>query len=378
MSGYKITRISKSQTSKFQTRRSVGKRQKRQADAPVIHPLLQMQQTHGNRAVGRFIQAQIKVSHPADKYELEADRVSEMVVNSPGAYSSQSTAISGNTQGSLMQRMPDVKDDKNELKKPDEMDVPTISRMPVGEKDQELHKKPAEGDTEEDEKTPTLQTKSAAHASPSVKPSIASSINRMQGGGTQLPKPVRAYFEPRMGADFSQVRVHNDAHAADTAKSINARAFTVGRNIAFGAGEYSPDTTFGRKLLAHELTHVVQQENAIRKIQRDAIPANLKLPCKWGDYTFEESKIAGVRILISMAAADRKSLPPLKQIAAQIESDNKIISDPKYQVKTCIISPNTTRFALYMGEAVLIIDPSEVSIETIRHEWGMLYIILLD
>lgn len=259
MSRLTATPALKSQASKFRTRRVANRRLRRQADSAAIHPLLQMQQTHGNRAVGRMIQAQLKVSQPGDKYEQEADRVAEQVVNSPGTTPSQSTAMSGNTQGPSVQRMSEIEDGKNELKKPDEMAIPTISRMPEEEKDKELHKKPVEGKAEEEEMTPNLQTKSAAQASPSVKPSIASNINRMQGGGTHLPKPVRAYFERRMGADFSQVRVHADTQAADTAKSINARAFTVGRNIAFGAGEYSPDTTSGRKLLAHELTHVVQQ-----------------------------------------------------------------------------------------------------------------------
>ena len=262
MSRLTATHISRSQASKSRNRRAGGKRQKRQTDSPVIHPLLQMQQTHGNRAVGRMIQAQLKISQPGDKYEQEADRVAEQVVNSPGTMTSQSTAISGNTQGPSMQRMPEMEEGKNELKKPDEMSVPAISRMPEGEEDKELKKKPAEGKAEEEDMAPTLQTKPAAQASPSVKPSVANNINRMQGGGTRLPKPVRAYFEPRMGTDFSQVWVHADAHAADTAKSINAKAFTVGRNIAFGAGEYSPDTISGRKLLAHELTHVVQQSGA--------------------------------------------------------------------------------------------------------------------
>ena len=269
MSRLTATHISRSQSSKSRNRRAVGKRQKRQTDAPAIHPLLQMQQTHGNRAVGRLIQAQLKVSQPGDKYEQEADRVAEQVVNSPGAMPSQSTSISGNTQGSSMQRMPEMEEGKSELKKPDEMAVPAISRMPEGEEDKELKKKPVEGKAEEEDMAPNLQTKPTAHASPLVKPSVASNINRMQGGGTRLPKPVRAYFEPRMGADFSQVRVHADAHAADTAKSINARAFTVGPNIAFGAGEYSPDTTAGRKLLAHELTHVVQQGDVVRRMPKD-------------------------------------------------------------------------------------------------------------
>lgn len=70
---------------------------------------------------------------------------------------------------------------------------------------------------------------------------------------------MRHYFEPRFGYDFSQVRVHTDAKAAESARAVNALAFTVGRDVAFGAGQYAPGTTEGKRLLAHELTHVVQQ-----------------------------------------------------------------------------------------------------------------------
>lgn len=107
-----------------------------------------------------------------------------------------------------------------------------------------------------------------------------------------------------------------------------------------------------------------------KQIQRDAIPADLKLPCKWGDYFFEEHKIGGVRILIGMAEADRKSIAPVKDIAARIEADNKIISNEAFKVKTCIISPNTTRFALFKGEPVLVIDPSDANVGTVSHEMG--------
>src|SRR6185503_3554264 len=70
---------------------------------------------------------------------------------------------------------------------------------------------------------------------------------------------ARAFFEPRFGANFSQVRVHTDTQAARTASSINAKAFTIGRDIAFAAGQYAPHSGEGQRLLAHELTHVVQQ-----------------------------------------------------------------------------------------------------------------------
>jgi hypothetical protein len=73
---------------------------------------------------------------------------------------------------------------------------------------------------------------------------------------------VRAFFEPRFGHDFSGVRVHTDTRAAQTASAFNARAFTLGRDIVFGPREYAPETTAGQRLLAHELTHVVQQSAA--------------------------------------------------------------------------------------------------------------------
>ena len=77
--------------------------------------------------------------------------------------------------------------------------------------------------------------------------------------GRQLDRPTRSFFESRFGYDFGQVRVHADAKAAESARSVHALAYTVGRDVVFGAGQYAPDTTAGRRLLAHELTHVIQQ-----------------------------------------------------------------------------------------------------------------------
>jgi hypothetical protein len=90
-------------------------------------------------------------------------------------------------------------------------------------------------------------------------------------GGSTLPRALRAFFEPRFGVDFSGVRVHVDGASADAASGLQARAYTIGDDIVFGDGEYSPDTSQGRRLLAHELTHVVQQ-------WRGAAPATVQ--CK--------------------------------------------------------------------------------------------------
>jgi hypothetical protein len=83
----------------------------------------------------------------------------------------------------------------------------------------------------------------------------------VRGAGAALPQPVRAFFEPRLDRDLSHVRVHTDARAAGSAQSLHALAYTSGRDIVFGAGRYAPGTETGRRLLAHELAHVVQQES---------------------------------------------------------------------------------------------------------------------
>src|SRR5271165_6780790 len=75
---------------------------------------------------------------------------------------------------------------------------------------------------------------------------------------------TRAYFEPRFGHDFSRVRVHVGAAAERSALDVNAQAYTVGDDIVFGAGRFAPGTLEGRRLLAHELTHVVQQSGTHR------------------------------------------------------------------------------------------------------------------
>jgi len=88
---------------------------------------------------------------------------------------------------------------------------------------------------------------------------LETQIEGLRGGGQPLPQSLRARFEPRFGHNFGGVRVHTGAQAAHVARSVNARAFTVGNDVAFGAGQYSPDTDSGQRLLAHELTHVIQQ-----------------------------------------------------------------------------------------------------------------------
>jgi hypothetical protein len=84
----------------------------------------------------------------------------------------------------------------------------------------------------------------------------------LQSSGEPLDPAIRAFMEPRFGHDFSKVKVHSNSAAEQSAREINASAYTVGRNIAFGKGQFSPGTNEGLRLIAHELTHVMQQSRA--------------------------------------------------------------------------------------------------------------------
>jgi hypothetical protein len=88
---------------------------------------------------------------------------------------------------------------------------------------------------------------------------IERSIDQARGGGQSMDHATRTRMEAGFGADFSGVRIHADARADGLSQSLSARAFTTGRDVFFRQGEYNPGTSGGRELLAHELTHVVQQ-----------------------------------------------------------------------------------------------------------------------
>jgi outer membrane protein OmpA-like peptidoglycan-associated protein len=160
------------------------------------------------------IQPKLAVGPADDEYEREADRVAEHVMRMPDPVSR------------ALQRTPAI--------------VQRVCKE-CEEEDKKLQGKAVGGE--------------GLHVSPAVESQIAS----LKGAGHPLPASARSYFEPRFGQDFGRVRVHTGPRAAEAAHSIGALAFTVGRDVAFAAGRYAPETSAGRRLLAHELTHVVQQ-----------------------------------------------------------------------------------------------------------------------
>jgi Domain of unknown function (DUF4157) len=175
-----------------------------------------------------FFQPKLTVNQPGDAHEQEADQVADQVMRMDTNI--KQPAIGGNKERAVQQMT--------------NTNIPFIQRACAA----------CEQNGEE-----TLQRKETANdAGGAVAPSIVADV-LSTGAGQALDVDTKGFMESRMGQDFSQVRVHTDARAAESASAIQAKAYTSGRNVVFGAGEYQPGSDYGKRLLAHELVHVVQQ-----------------------------------------------------------------------------------------------------------------------
>ena len=268
-----------------------------------------------------LVQAKLRIGAPDDKYEQEADRVADQVMRMPESglpgEPTQNPPVA-NTAISRLQRQeteeeeeevqPGSSDQKREEATPILDSVPTGDADELGKEDEE-EEEPVQasllstsqpsvqrqvGEEEEEEEEPvqasllstsqpsvqrqageeeeeeeTLQGKTSSSHAAVAEPGLSSQIQSLRGGGSELSSQTRNFFEARFGRDFSAVRIHSGARATEAAATINARAFTVGRDVVFGARQYQPHSEHGKHLLAHELTHVVQQnpERVQRKPQ---------------------------------------------------------------------------------------------------------------
>lgn len=209
----------------------------------LANSLLNLQRTHGNRFVQQtlkssIIQAKLSISEPEDEYEMEADRVADQVMRMQEPPGQSTNGMPGHNSGLSIQRL-------------------------CKECDEQVQRQEGE---EEDEQV--LRAKEAPSQSPSVPDGLESNI-RSLSGGHPLGESERSFFEPRFGYDFSGVRIHNNGQAASMARAVNALAFTVGQDVVFGDGQYKPNSPDGKKLLAHELTHVVQQNDLVTPKRAD-------------------------------------------------------------------------------------------------------------
>jgi LysM repeat protein len=233
------------------------------------------------------IQPKLTISRPGDPYEQEADQIAERVMrmaslpssapDSPNPQSVKSKLPSAVVASYKVQRKYDPCEDEEQKpqlketepegfgiqrkslavsavgdpdeKQADEVARNVVARQPVG----------TEG---------PARINADGNGSAQTTPEFQSQLESSKGSGKSLPPDVQIEMGSRMGTDFSKVRVHTGSVANEMSESINARAFTLGSDVYFRQGEYNPVSRPGKELLAHELTHTLQQ--AGRQVQRQA------------------------------------------------------------------------------------------------------------
>ena len=210
------------------------------------------------------VQSKLKVNQPNDQYELEADKVADEVMRMP----ENPNHNLGFNEDDPLQRQPENEEEELQWQ-PDNEIEDEVQRMSDGPEEKDLQRASEDEDESEDElmrqddeEDEMVQAKgdSGSEQLPVVTAGIESQIRSQKSSGQPLSTSSKEYLEPRFGRDLSHVRVHTDNNAAGTAKQINAKAFTWGRHVFFGSGHYQPNTRSGKRLLAHELTHVFQQK----------------------------------------------------------------------------------------------------------------------
>ncbi len=288
--------------------------------------ILALQRIVGNRAVAGLIQAKLTVGSPGDQYEQEADHVADQVVQM-GAQPEPVAQRQEEEEELQMKRLIQLQEEEEELQmkpllqlqedeeelqmKPlvqlqeDEEELQMKPLVQLQEEEEELQMKPLvqlqeeeeelqmkplvqlQEDEEELQMKPLIQLQEdeeELQMKPFVQrqgdgrfeasPHLESRLTTLKGGGSPLPDEVRASMEPRFGVDFGRVRVHTGGEAAQMNRELQAQAFTHGQDIYFSPGRYSPGTQAGDRLLAHELTHTIQQSGGVNRISRWGGPGN--------------------------------------------------------------------------------------------------------
>ena len=279
--------------------------------APNISPMriqrlgaMDLQRLVGNQATQRLlrqaetstpsvVQTKMTVGAADDAYEQEADRVAASVVSDSGP----DTAVQRNEEEEPIQAMRVQREAEGGEMEDEEIATMRIQRESEGAEmeDEQIAtmriQRESEGAEMEDEQIATMRIQREAEGGEMEDEEIAtmriqreevdmmdsfdagadveSGINSTRGSGSALPDETRGMMESKMGYDFSGVKVHTDATSDSLNRSVSAKAFTTGSDVYFSDGAFNPGSKDGQQLLAHELTHVVQQGGAAPKVQTD-------------------------------------------------------------------------------------------------------------
>jgi hypothetical protein len=250
-----------------------------------------------------------------------------------------------------VQRQTDTKEEERVMKKQDKKDENKIMKKEEMKDEEKIHKK----DT-------------GSNASPTI---TGSYINTLQSKGSHLPTQAQQFFSSKMGYNFSHVKIHTDKEAAESAKDVNAKAYTVGNNIVFNEGQYNTESGEGKKLMAHELVHVIQQQSdSTRNINPELLQRKVSYPRP--AYTKEDPipKIIGAGggrlgetfITLNGVKLNTK-LNAMKAIFEAFNNYISLVHDPV--TKTCCV--DTTKVDIKMSAAI------KHTTDPVKDKWSGVY-----
>lgn len=210
------------------------------------------------RGKGRLLlQPSLKIGRPGDKYEHEAESVANHVTMNPAG---NSPALSMNplSQDDSTFRMQAEKEEEAIQMAPLSTSISMLQLSSMEEEEDTIQLSPDFSKTiQRQEEEESIQL--SPDGTPSASPQISSQITQSKGSGQSLPAPVQGEMGQKIGADFSGVNIHTGSQSVGMSNALGAQAFTHGSDIYFNEGKYQPETSEGKHLLAHELTHTVQQ-----------------------------------------------------------------------------------------------------------------------
>ncbi len=238
------------------------------------------------------VQVKLAVNQPGDKYEQEADRIAEQVMRMPERRIVSRSEMAGSLL--MMRSCPKCKEK-------------AIERQ---DEEERLQMKPVSGASPQ---------QSAAQATSSSVPSIVHDVLRTSG--QPLDGATRAFMEPRFRHDFSQVRIHTDRKAAESAHAVNARAYTAGHHIVIAERQHMPSSTSENRLLAHELAHVVQQGQS-----KGAVQATIRTQQEMTSYRIQRDLASDIRKESGRPASERTP-----GLLGQLETTARTEADAAFQ-----------------------------------------------
>lgn len=267
---------------------------------------------------GDFVQTKLTIGQPNDRYEKEADTVADKVVQRMSATDShsgepgiQTKPLAPVVTSFVQTKCEHCEKEKKLQKKEDEFvqESPLLHRKPIFDSAADLNEEKSVqrkcAACEEKEKIQKESAETGNEGGIDIEKNLAAS----KGGGSPLPPATRTKMENAMGADFSNVRVHTDSSAVNMNKGLGAHAFAHGSDIYFNSGKFDTNSKEGNHLLAHELTHTVQQGGSTLKQKKEEQPGEgtflkteqpqvqgawYNVPIPFTDYEFDPS-LEGVK-----------------------------------------------------------------------------------